>query len=93
MRHVKKGIVSCLECTNLHQCHRMAEPLREQARSLASRCEHPARGYTTDVVGVWGRDRGLSRKKAVRLASLGFMMWVNGTMLVPRAPLERAESA
>ena len=86
---MKKEIVSCLECAMLHQCHRMVKPLREQARLLAAQCEKPARGHTTDVVRVWGRDRGLSRKKAVRLTSSGFMMWIDRTVLVPCNPLDR----
>ncbi len=92
MRHVKKEVISCLECASLHQCHRMREPLREQARLLAAQCEKPARGHTTDVVRIWGKDRGLSRKKAVKLASLGFLIWINGTMLAPCGALERAHS-
>lgn len=68
---------SCLACAMLHECHKTNQPDRHEARRIASVCINPAKGRTTDVVRVLGRDRGMSRKKAVRLAGMGQVRWID----------------
>ena len=77
-----KPISSCLECAMLHECHKSLEPGRELARTTASQCGLLAKGRTTDVLKVLGRDRGISRKKAVRLWRTGHVQWVDATTVM-----------
>jgi hypothetical protein len=74
-----RAVVSCFECVMLHHCHRALDLTRDGARASAGRCRHPARGRTTDVIRVFGQASGISRKKAVRLATMGRLRWLDAS--------------
>jgi hypothetical protein len=63
----------------LSECHRSNQPGRELGRSIAAACELPGKGRTTDVLTVLGRERGISRKKAVRMARTGQVRFLDAT--------------
>lgn len=81
-----RDVASCFECAMLHVCHRVETLERNAARRQASLCEHPAKGKTTDVIRVVGRDRGMSRKNAVRMACLGKVVWLDRFTIALVAP-------
>jgi len=85
-------VPSCLACAMLHECHKHLLPATIEARKIASECRLPARGRTTELVSVLGRERKMSRKKAVRLASRDKLQWVDDStvMLLPCAGETRA---
>jgi hypothetical protein len=46
---------------------------------MAALCQLPGKGRTTDVLKVIGRERGISRKKAVRMARAGRAKFLDAT--------------
>ncbi len=74
----QRTVASCFECAGLASCYHTKTPniTREEGRETAARCHSLRKGMTTETVGVEGRERGMSRKKAEKLVIRKRAVWI-----------------
>ncbi len=76
-------LVSCFQCASLHHCYEGTDGLeRTKARKTAQQCLSWHKGLNNEVIQVFGRRRGMSRKNAQKLCLDGHARYIGPDLVM-----------